>query len=239
MRCSATVVLPEPAPPWMTTRPVDGSVMSSNCARSMSAAISGSVLLASCDARAGSMRRFWPRALRRPRSRRSRRGALAAGEQRHLVAVELEPFALARRDEGALRAADAPQLAAGDGDVAPRLDDAAQRAAGDLLVVVVALVVAVVDLRHRRVAPVDDLHAGGAIDEPAPPDQDVLLARRLAGSCPRRAAACARNRATPRRWAAPPCRRAARPPAPTRASSARPATADLPASRRRAGRATL
>jgi hypothetical protein len=57
MRCSATVVLPEPAPPWITTRPVPGSVIRSNCARSMSAAISGSCLFASWAERAGSMRR--------------------------------------------------------------------------------------------------------------------------------------------------------------------------------------
>ena len=31
MRCSATVVLPEPAVPRITTKPLDGRVISSNC----------------------------------------------------------------------------------------------------------------------------------------------------------------------------------------------------------------
>ena len=45
-----------------------------------------------------------------------------------------------------------------DRDVAARLDDALDATAGDLFLVVVAFFVAVVDARHRRVAPVDDLH---------------------------------------------------------------------------------
>src|SRR6201999_2148721 len=111
--------------------------------------------------------------LRRAGPRRARGGALAAGQQRDLFAADLEPLALARADEGALRAADAAQLAHGDADVAARQDHAAQGAARHLLVVVVALVVAVVDLRDRGVAPVDDLHAGRAVDQAAAADQDV------------------------------------------------------------------
>jgi hypothetical protein len=45
--------------------------------------------------------------------------------------------------------------------------------AGDLLLVVVALLVPVVDARHRRVAPVDDLHVRGAVDEAALADHHV------------------------------------------------------------------
>ena len=45
-RWSATVVLPEPAPPWITTMPLPGCVISSNCSLSISAAISGSALSA-------------------------------------------------------------------------------------------------------------------------------------------------------------------------------------------------
>src|SRR5205814_8101767 len=81
---------------------------------------------------------------------------------------------------GALRAADAPEHAAVDGDVAARVDHALQVAAVDVLVVVVALVVAVVDLAHRGVAPVDDLHPGGAVDEAAAADQHVAGALALA-----------------------------------------------------------
>jgi hypothetical protein len=61
-----------------------------------------------------------------------------------------------------------------DGDIATRLDHALDATAGDLFLVVVALFVAVVDPRHRRVAPVDDLHVGLPIDEAALPDHHVL-----------------------------------------------------------------
>src|SRR5215831_9312380 len=100
MRWRATVVLPEPAPPWITTMPLPGWVISSNCSLSISAAISGSALSARATP--------WC-----------------------TPSVPLAPPA-------------------------------------------VALLVAVVDPRHRRVAPVDDLHVGLAVDEAALADQHVL-----------------------------------------------------------------
>jgi hypothetical protein len=44
MRCSATVVFPEPAPPRMMTGPLSARLMSSNCSGSMSATMSGRCL---------------------------------------------------------------------------------------------------------------------------------------------------------------------------------------------------
>ena len=52
----------------------------------------------------------------------------------------------------------------------------------DAFVVVVAFFVAIVKLRHRRITPVDDLDAGGAIDDPASPDQHIT-ARRVGWYC--------------------------------------------------------
>ncbi len=171
MRCSATVVLPEPAPPWMTTMPELGWAISSNCSLSISAAISGRALSArTCGP-------LWtPRVHLPPRGgHRHRPGRLAdaAVQHRRQLADRLLPVAARVAHERALRRADAAQLALVDGHVAPDLDHALDPAAGDLLLVVVALLVPVVHARHRGVAPVDDLHAGRAIDEAALADHDV------------------------------------------------------------------
>ena len=99
--------------------------------------------------------------------------ALTAAQHRSGVAHGLVPDVVGVANERALRRADAAQLAAEDRHVAPHLDHPGGAATGDLFLVVVALVVAVVDARDRGVAPVDDLHVVLAIDEAALADQHV------------------------------------------------------------------
>src|SRR6185437_14725891 len=62
----------------------------------------------------------------------------------------------------------------------------------ELLLVVVALAVAVVDAAHRRVTPVDDADARGRVDVRARPDEDVPAPPRSPLGCvPRRPARAA------------------------------------------------
>jgi hypothetical protein len=89
------------------------------------------------------------------------------------LALGFPPDIIGVAEVDALRTADAAQLAGGDGDAAADLDDALQHRLPDVLVVVVAFFVAVVQLRHRSIAPVDDLDAGGAVDDASATDQHV------------------------------------------------------------------
>src|SRR5215467_6428664 len=113
--------------------------------------------------------------LRRRRTRRSRRDALPALEHRLELAGGLVPVAARVAHVGALRAADAAETALHDRQVPPRRDHALEAAAALGLVVVVPLLVAVVDLGDRGIAPVDDRDAA-ALDEAALADEDVALA---------------------------------------------------------------
>jgi hypothetical protein len=101
-------------------------------------------------------------------------GALAAGELGRADA-ERSP-SVGRIDEEALRRGDAEELAVVDGDGAAREDPALDVALAERLLVVGALFVAVVDLAHGRVAPVDDANARGAVDVRGLADEDVALA---------------------------------------------------------------
>jgi len=120
------------------------------------------------------------RALLARRDDRPRRLAHAAVEDRRDLSDRLDPRAARRLEVRALRRADAAQVAARDRDVAPRFDDAFDAPPGDLLFVVVAFFVAVVDPRYRRVAPIDDLHVRRSIDEAALADHDVARLAALA-----------------------------------------------------------
>jgi hypothetical protein len=106
--------------------------------------------------------------------------AHAAVQDRRELTDRLHPGAARVLQVGALRRADPAEIAARDRYVAADLDDAFDPPTGDLLLVVVAFLVAVVDPRHRRVAPVDDLDVGLAVDEAALADQDVLALAALA-----------------------------------------------------------
>ena len=88
----------------------------------------------------------------------AQRRALAAREARRL-ARDLQPAAVRVGDEAPLRRVDARERGAADRDGAPRHHLAGHDAAADLLLVVLALLVAVVEPRDRRVPPVDDAHA--------------------------------------------------------------------------------
>ena len=111
-----------------------------------------------------------------PQRRRARRGALAAGQAGGRHRIGLEPVPAVVGDEGGLRAADPAQPASVDGQAAARLDDTLEGLLAEVLLVVVALLVAIVDAAHRRVAPVDDVHAVAPIDEAALADQHVARA---------------------------------------------------------------
>ena len=73
---------------------------------------------------------------------------------------------------------DANDLAVDDAHPAPRDDDALDDAIAELLFVVVALRVAVVDAADRRVPPVDDADALGRVDVRSRPDEHVAPTRR-------------------------------------------------------------
>ncbi len=121
-----------------------------------------------------------PRGHRR-RPGRPRGDPLPALQHGPDVAGGLVPLAARVADEGALRTADPAQAPLHDRQVSPRGHETFEAAAALGLVVVVTLLVPVVDLRHRRVAPVDDGHAA-ALDEAALADEDVALLRLLAVS---------------------------------------------------------
>ena len=102
------------------------------------------------------------------------RDALPARELRRLVG-DAPPLVLARAAKRALRRSDATKLAVGDRKVATHENLAFDLAVAEDLVVIVAFLVAVVDAAHRRVSPVDDAHAGLAVEEGASADQDLAL----------------------------------------------------------------
>src|SRR6185295_18289653 len=109
---------------------------------------------------------------------RAERRALPAGQPRRLA---LESLPAVRRGvvelEDPFRRFDAPELAIADRHRAPRQHDAFFHAAGDLLLVLLALAVAIEDARDGRVSPVDDRVALEETRRLA--DQDFLHARLL------------------------------------------------------------
>src|SRR5262249_8068678 len=89
----------------------------------------------------------------------AQRRALAAGESRARD-LDLLPAGLpVLVDEHAFRRFDPLERAVADPHGAPRRDGAAARAPAELLLVLVALLVAVEDAADRRVPPVDDADA--------------------------------------------------------------------------------
>src|SRR5262249_38957307 len=117
---------------------------------------------------------------RRLGTRRTRRRPLTAPQKRRDLALGEKPAAMHVADARPLRTANPTQPPGRDREIPPRLDGTLQPSTGQLLVVIVTLVVAVIDPAHRRVAPVDDLHAGRAIDVSALADQDIALLAALA-----------------------------------------------------------
>ena len=72
-----------------------------------------------------------------------------------------------------LRGGHPAQLRLDDGHRAPGQDLALDQAVAQALLVAVALLVAIKEARHRRVSPVDDLHAAARLDEGPRPDEHV------------------------------------------------------------------
>ena len=105
--------------------------------------------------------------------RGARCGALTAMQHRRELADRFDPLAARIFNERALRCTDAAQVALEDADIATRLHHAFGATTRDFFLVIVALFVAIIDLRDRRVAPIDDLHVGAAIDEAALADHHV------------------------------------------------------------------
>ena len=99
--------------------------------------------------------------------------------RRELAALELRRVhrgprpALLGAEVHALRRHDALELAAADDHRAAHGHHALEGLAAELLLVVVALLVAVVDPRDRGVAPVDDAHAALGVDEGAVADEHI------------------------------------------------------------------
>ena len=138
MRCSATVVLPEPAVPRMTTGPLVGRVISANCSGSISAGDVGQVLVGAPMGRRG-VGAEAPRRASRRRDTRQRR-AFAAGEPRRLALAIAQPSARCGVGaEHAFRRLDALQRARRGWSPCGARRRAAARAAGDLLLVRLAL----------------------------------------------------------------------------------------------------
>ncbi len=86
------------------------------------------------------------------------------------------PGAVELADEGPLGRADPLEPALTDAQRAPNEHVALDLAVAEEFVVVVALFVAVVDAAHRRVAPVDDAHAGLRVEEGGATDEHLALA---------------------------------------------------------------
>ena len=125
--------------------------------------------------------------------------ALPARQARRLV-LDALPLAggVRLRDEDAFRCVDAGERAVADRDRAPCGDLSRTRAAGDVLLVLVALPVAVEDPRNGGVAPVDDRDA--ALDERALAETEIPLAAVFAqAQVPEVGAVEAHLRAVPRR----------------------------------------
>ena len=178
MRCSATVVLPEPAVPRIDDeagdRPRDqlelrrdrsGRRCRAGACRRAGGALRGRCRGGAAPLGVGVVARAAPRPRRRrgaaARARRARQPSAPAGSR-------------AKMPSGASTRSSAPSRIV---HRAARHDRAAARPPGDLLLVLVALLVAVEEARDRRVAPVDDAHA--ALDAASPCRADVALARRL------------------------------------------------------------
>ena len=190
MRCRPMVVLPLPAPPWITTTPDLGRGDQLELARVDQ---SGDLRQVAVQALA---RRDRPPPGQRLRSRRrARRGQLARRPARGWWASLPGP-ARCFAHPLPLGAVDPLEPALLDGDGAPGQDLPRHLALAEPLLVVAALGVAIVELADRGVPPVDDVHAVGRIDEGGPADRarrarPVAPARRLA-----RAGAGARSRAS-------------------------------------------
>ena len=139
--------------------------MRSNWRGSISAAISGRWRSSACRPtgaapsfpRAGRVAVSWPPA------------SSCVGE------IGPRPFPVRAARPDALRAGHAAQDAAFDGQNSARHDLPLDVAIAEALFVVAPFGVAVEELAHRRVPPVDDVHAGGRIHERRPADEDVAL----------------------------------------------------------------
>ncbi len=139
--------------------------MRSNWRGSISAAISGQVAVERLPPDGGGAQLSAHGAGRR---------LLTAGE---LVRREISPYPFPVRvpRPDALRAGHAAQDAALDGQNSARHDLSLDVAIAEALFVVAPFGVAIEELAHRRVPPVDDVHAGRGVDERRPPDEDVAL----------------------------------------------------------------
>src|SRR5690606_23688436 len=94
-----------------------------------------------------------------PPSRDPNGGSGAAGQRRSSLVAEALPAAGPGPHPAALRSVDPAQLGVGDHQAATDQHGALDAALVELLLVLVALFVAVVEPRDRGVAPVDDRHA--------------------------------------------------------------------------------
>ena len=185
MRCRPMVVLPLPAEPWTAIRPDDGWVISSNWRGSISAAMAG---------RWRSGRRV-PAVVEPQLAAHARGGSCGGGSVggarraaghddralpsraicRRACRVATSRHAPVRRSRENVPCGDGDpaQLGVDDGDGAARHHLALDQPVAQPLLVGVALLVAIEEARHGRVAPVDDLHAAARFDEAARADQDV------------------------------------------------------------------
>ena len=160
MRCSATVVLPEPAVPRITTKPDDGPRDQRELLRDRSGR----------RCRAGACRRAARRPCGSVPSRRAapspaawaRSAAPSPPASRGARGATRAPAAVGRRRpvEDPLGRVDALRARRSRIVTVRRVATSPlRRAPADLLLVLVALLVAVEELRDRRVPPVDDAHA--------------------------------------------------------------------------------
>ena len=187
MRCRPIVVLPLPAEPCTAIRArrrlgdeLELARIDQRGDRRQVAigAARARLVDAELAARRGGPRRprrsFGSRAPGGARRRRQRRGPVARDRQLRLLHGDLAPLPGAQvARERPLRRRHPAQLALEDRDRAPREDLALDQAIAQALLVAVALFVAIEEARHRRVPPVDDLHAAARLDEGARPDEHV------------------------------------------------------------------
>ncbi len=99
------------------------------------------------------------------------------GLESRAVSRDALPHTVFASDERPLRGRDAHDLSARDAHASTRDDDAFDEPVTQLLLVIVAFAVAVVDAAHRGVAPIDDTNPLPRIDVRACPNQDVTAAR--------------------------------------------------------------
>ena len=172
MRCSATVVLPEPATPRISDearRPGHELELArveeaGDVGQVAIAALAGGVAAELMSGRVGAVVG-------------TQRGELAAGEPRQLQVAPAPAVALDRL-EHALRRLHAPEGAVAYRDRAARGDHALAHPVGDLLLELLALPETIEDARDRCVPPVDDRQPGEQAGGLA--EQDVVLAAVLA-----------------------------------------------------------